>query len=177
MMTFLFGDRHRSRVQIPIFAHAFPLGNMGMSIQKDVAIPKERGMFRIHVVTMAGIDHPAIPIQQAIFRKNRKLQHHLVHLCIAVTPNADNGFLDAVEKGNHLFGVIFPRQIIAGTMIEDIPQQQKPVRLFLVEQIYQLTSVVHRTVNIGSNHEFHLFHPFPKKQNRLPIHSTGRRSF
>ena len=72
----------------------------------------------------------SVQFQQTIFRQYRKLQHHLIHFGIAVSANAEQPICQRVQLCNDGFGGIPLRQIIARSVIQNIPQQEQPIRVF-----------------------------------------------
>ena len=60
-----------------------------------------------------------------------------------------------IQHGNYLFGGIALRQVVAGAVVQNIPQQQQLVRLLALHGGKQLPAVKSRTVQVGCNHQFH----------------------
>ena len=104
---------------------------------------------------MRGVEDHAVGLQEGVVGHNGELQHHLVHLAVAVSPHRHNPILDAVEHVIGLGAVVLLRQSVPGAMVEQIPQQQHLIRLFRLNPGHQLGTVVGGAVDIGSNQQFH----------------------
>ena len=62
-----------------------------------------------------GGKHQPLPcLQEAVVPQHREAQHHLVHLRLAVAPDAEHPAVQAVEQGRHLLGVVLGGQGVAG---------------------------------------------------------------
>ena len=129
---------------------------MGMAAQQHIPGPQGRQAVRAVLVAMGGIDQTISQIQQGVLRQHREFQHHLVHLRVAVAPHAQELVPAAVEHGRHLLGIILPGQIIAGAVVEDIPQQHQTVRSLLPKCLQQLFAVIRRAVHVRRDHPFHM---------------------
>lgn len=100
-------------------------------------------------------DHMPLLIQDAVVGKDREIKDHLVDVRIAVAAHAENVFFHSVEKVDDFFGSISFREVVAGTVIEDIPQKQQFIRLFFLVLFQQLSKIESASVDVGCNHYFH----------------------
>ena len=100
-------------------------------------------------------DHARPLGQQPILRQHRKLQHHLIHLRITVSPKAEKPIPPGIQQGDHLLGSVLPGQIVPGAVVENVPQQQEPVRLLPVHGLQQEAGIVGRPVQVRGNHQLH----------------------
>ena len=88
--------------------------------------------------------------------KHRKIQYHLVNLCFAVTPYTQDFFSMGVEHGCDRLRRISARQVIARAVVKQISKQYKPVRLFICKGRKQFFTIIGASMDIGSDHQFHL---------------------
>ena len=99
-------------------------------------------------VAVGGVDGAAVQAQQAVFCHDGEVQHHLVHLRVAVAPDAQQCFLHAVQQGRHRLGVVALRQIVPGPVVQQVPQQQNSVRPGRLGGLEQLPAVVRGPVEV-----------------------------
>ena len=128
---------------------------MSVAVQQNIPLGKRRRAGRVVMVAVGGKHCAGTGIQQGIVGQNREVQHHLVHLGIAVAAHAQQPLPQGIQHGNYLFGGIALRQVVAGTVVQNIPQQQQLVRLLALHGGKQLPAVKSRTVQVGCNHQFH----------------------
>ena len=92
-------------------------------------------------------------VQQAILRQDGKIQHHLVHLAVAVATDAEQVVFLFVEQADYLLGVVVLGQRISGAVVEKVSQQQQPVRLLPLESVQQRLAAGGVAVDIRGNHQ------------------------
>ena len=128
--------------------------HMCVSAQKDFTFGK--GQRRILAVMMAvrGIYRLTAVGQHKIVRQDRKIQYHLVHLCITVSPDADVIFL-FIQHGKDSLRAVFLRKIVSWAVIKKISQKNRLIRLFPALSLQQHPAVFRGSVNIRRNHPFH----------------------
>ena len=69
------------------------------------------------VMAVSGENETPRGFQQAVFRQYREIQHHLIHLGLAVSPNTENAVLYGIQQGDHLLGGIALRQVVPGAVV------------------------------------------------------------
>ncbi len=77
---------------------------------------------------------PARPVrqfQETIIRQNREVKHHLIHLCITVSPDTEQIILHQIQHADHFLRRITFRQVVPRSVVEDIPQQGADIALSL----------------------------------------------
>ena len=114
------------------------------------------------MVAVDGVECPAAPGEDGILRQNGEVQHHLIHLSVTVSPDAQQMLPAAVEQLDDLLGGIALRQVVPGTVVQKISQQQKPLPALLLEALQQQLAVPGGAVEVGGDHQlFHLVFSFP----------------
>ena len=63
---------------------------MGVSVNQDVALLHGRQMILVIDMSMGRVERLSLDGEKGIVRQDGELQHHLVHLRIAVAPNRVN---------------------------------------------------------------------------------------
>ena len=94
---------------------------------------------------------PARPVrqfQETVIRQDREVKHHLIHLCITVSPDTEQIILHRIQHGDHFLRRIAFRQVVPRSVIENIPQQEQTVRPFSLICIQHLPAVQGRPVYI-----------------------------
>ena len=134
---------------------------MCMAMQENIAGAERRQVRGVVDVAVRGVDQPVSNREDAVIGQNREVQHHLVNLRVAVAADAEEPVSPFVEHGQHLFGGIFVRQIVARAVVENVAQQQKPAGPFPVKRGKQLTAVPRRAVDIRCDHKLHKTPPQP----------------
>ena len=127
-----------------------------MAVQQDIALLEHGQLVLIEEMAVRGEDHAAARIEKRIVGQHGELEHHLIHVAVAVAAHAHQLVLDGVEHFRHRFGVVFLGQVVARAVIEQIAQQQQFVGLFAGAGVQQCAAVFRRAVQIGSNHDFHV---------------------
>ena len=125
-----------------------------MAVEQDVSRLQRRQAVRVENMAVGGVDAETVNAQQGVVRHQGKIQHHLVHFRVAVSPDAQDVILPRVQHGNDLLGGIAVGQIVARTVIQNVSQQEKPVRLLPVISFQQFAAVQGGTVDIRSNQQF-----------------------
>ena len=103
-----------------------------MSVQQNVPAMQWRQVLFIIRMAVGGINQRITVCNGAVICHNGKLEYHLVDFGIAVAPDTENMLFFCVEQFNHLFWIIFFRQIIARTVVLKITKEQQTVGLFPV---------------------------------------------
>ena len=132
-----------------------------MPAQKDISRFHGRRIL-LPVVVPVGHKDGLIPEEQhAVFRKDREIQHHLIHLRITVPADTDIFVPAGIQHRDDLLRVVLCRKIVPRAVIEKIPEKDDPVRTFLLNAGKELSAVMRRAVDIRSNQYFlHIFSPF-----------------
>ena len=124
-------DRAGIEVQETTFrSERLPRGDMCMSMQQDITRHERGRIIRIVNMTVRCVQQPFPNRQYGIVRQHGEGQHHLIHFGIAVSANAEQPICQRVQLCNDGFGGIPLRQIIARSVIQNIPQQEQPIRVF-----------------------------------------------
>ena len=128
---------------------------MCMAVQENIAGAERRQVRGVVDVAVRGVDQPVSNREDAVIGQNREVQHHLVNLRVAVAADAEEPVSPFVEHGQHLFGGIFVRQIVARAVVENVTQKQESGCSFPVKRGKQVTAIACRAVDIRCDHEFH----------------------
>ena len=104
---------------------------------------------------VGGVDELFARREDAVIRQHRKVQHHLIHLGIAVASDTAKPVLQAVQLRDDLFGRIVPGQVVPRAVIEQIPQQEQPPGPLPLESLHHPFTIVRRPVQVGCDHPFH----------------------
>ena len=65
-------------------------------MNKDIAFLHGRKMVLVKHMSMGGIKGFALDHKQSVIRHDGEIKHHLVHLCITVSPNRINFILHGI---------------------------------------------------------------------------------
>ena len=85
-----FGNGYRAGVNVSVpLAKGLPGGDVGMAVEENIPGLQGWQELQVEIMAMGGVNQPAPHRQNAIVRQNGKLQPHLVHFRIAVTPNTE----------------------------------------------------------------------------------------
>ena len=114
-----------------------------------------REAVEVEEVTVGHECRRAVKIKDRIIRADRELKHHLIHLCIAVTADAEQIVLVGIEQRGDTLGIILIRKIISRTMIEKIAKENESVRAFQLVLAQNGFHGATGTVDIGSKKKFH----------------------
>ena len=98
-------------------------GNMGMSLKEDISIFLKGKALCVIDMAVGKENSMLSPLQDGIVRHDRKVQYHLIHLCLAVSPNRKDFFLYWISEGYNLLGGIVSWQRISGSMVQNISQK------------------------------------------------------
>ena len=104
------------------------LGTWVWPFKRISPLLKRRQVFLAEQVPMRRIKGALSNGKKSIICKDRELQHHLVHLRIAVSPHAENFLFMRIEHRENLFWRIFFGQIVSRAMIENIPKKKQALR-------------------------------------------------
>ena len=63
--------------------------------------------------------------KHTVIRQNRKLKHHLVHLCLAVSSYCINLIFFVIQHGNDFFWSILLWKVISRSVIKQISEKHK----------------------------------------------------
>ena len=154
------GNGHAAGVQDEGVALTLGVLHMDVAEGESAARGQWGQVVRVEEMAVGGKEGAAVLQHQGgVVRHDGELQHHLVHLGVAVAPHGDDLVLQAVEHGDDLFGGVALGQVVAGAVIEQVAQQQNFVRLFGVDARQQFFTVVGRPVQVGGDEQFHSFSP------------------
>ena len=107
-------------------------------------------------LTIPAAGFPGVQCQYAVVRQYREFQDHLIHLGVAVPTDAEYLRLPLVEHGDDFLRRVALRQIVPGTVIEYVPQEQQPVCVLSVKSVQHPAAVMRRAVYIRCYHYFHI---------------------
>ncbi len=141
------GDRTWVQIQVVVPA-GLPCRDMCVAVKEDVSGLQGRKGILMEVMAMGGVDHPVPNIEDSVIRQNGKLKDHLVHFCVAVPPDAENGGFSFIQQCQDFFGGVVFRQVISGAVVENVPQEDQSVRLFPVPGFEHFLTVIAGTMDI-----------------------------
>ena len=98
---------------------------------------------------IGGIKAQVIEIKQGIIRHAGEIQHHLVHLCLTVAPDAQYAVPQRIEHGYDLLGSIVLWQVVPGSMIKYVAQKYESLCAALLIGLKQLLTIIRRSVYVG----------------------------
>ena len=152
----LLRQAHRTGVQVEAaLPEGLPRRDVGVPVQQDVAGGQRRRGLGVVDMAVGSVHQPSAHRQHGIVCQHREFQHHLVHLGVTVAAHAEQAVLHAVEQRHDLLGRIALRQVVAGAVVEQVPQQQQPVGLFPFKRLLHLAGIEIRPVQVGRDHPFH----------------------
>ena len=131
-----------------------------MTVDEQVALLVRRQIVQIKEMSMRDERGAPVQIKERVIRHNRELENHLIDLGVAVAADTEQLVPYAVEKRNNALRVIFIRQIVARTVVEQVAQQDKTLGFFLLILTQNGFAGTAGTVDIGSKHQFHMKHTF-----------------
>ena len=103
------GDAHRAGVQVKVpLSKVRPCGHMGVAVEQNVPRGKGRQMVQVEHMAVGDVDQPLPHRQHGVICQHREIEHHLVHLGIAVAAHTQQLGRKAVQQRNHLFGGVIP---------------------------------------------------------------------
>ena len=84
-------------------------------------------------------------------------EHHLVNLGIAVSPHCHKvaAIREAVQQGDDALRVVFAREVVTRTMVEQVAEQHDPVGLLRLDGADQPLCPVRGTMDIGCDKNLH----------------------
>ena len=103
--------------------------NMGVTEEKHTALGQGREVLGIVMMAMGQIQGKTIGEDHGAVSQAGEGQNHLIHLRLAVAPDSQDDLPVLRKHRDHRFGGIIPGQIVPGTVIEQIAQQEQSVRL------------------------------------------------
>ena len=139
---------------------------MGVAAQQQIPRPEGRQVVQVPHVAVGEVGQPVLQQEDAVVGQDGKLQHHLVHLAVAVAPDAEQVVGQGVEQGDDLLGGIVPGQVVAGAVVEQVSQQNQPGGPLPLEGPEEFLTVVSGAVEVRRDHPFHGFFPFRKPPGR-----------
>ena len=98
-------------------------------------------------------------LQGAVGALYGEVEHHLVHLAVAVSSYAKGRGLNGVKHFGNCLSVVFSRQIVAGTVVEQVAQKNNSIRLFFRYALCKRLAAARRAVYIRCYQKFHLLVP------------------
>ena len=129
-----------------------PRRNVRVPVKQDISRHQHGRCFGVEMMTVCNKNDPVSGSQETVFSHDRKFKHHLVYLAVTVPPDTENSLPERIEHSNDLLRSIFFRKIIAGTVVQKIPQQQQAACLFPVQRFQHPSAVKRGTVYIRGNH-------------------------
>ena len=126
-----------------------------MAVQQDIPRSQRRQVFQVVHMAVSGIDQTPAHRQHGVIGQDGEIQHHLVHLGVAVASHAEQLLLQAVQKRDDLFGRVALRQVVAGAVVQKVAQQQQAVSPFPLEGFDHLAAVKRRPMQVRRDHPFH----------------------
>ena len=154
--TVFLGNGYGTGIEIEVSALVAACGNVGMSVDEDVAVAKlGRGVFP-EVMTVGQIDTAAVKVQDRIICEDREAQYHLIDFGITVAAHAKQLFGYIIEKCDDFLGRITFGQVVARTVVEQVAEQDECFRFLACKCVEHLSAVVRGAVDVGCKHEFHM---------------------
>ena len=152
----LLRQAHRAGVQVEAaLPKGLPRRDVGVPVQQNVAGGQRRRGLGVVDMAVGSVHQPSAHRKHGIVCQHREFQHHLVHLGVTVAAHAEQAVLHTVEQRHDLLGRIALRQVVAGAVVEQVPQQQQPVGLFPFKRLLHLAGIEIRPVQVGRDHPFH----------------------
>jgi hypothetical protein len=111
---------------------------MGMPRKKDTPFGKRRKIPLVKNMPVGSKKSAPLINYNAIVPHAGKVQQHLVYLGITIPPNGDNPVCIAIQQIRHSLRVMSFRQGIPGTVVENIPQQNKVIGVECIEPLHRL---------------------------------------
>ena len=158
MNAVAFWKRHASGVQEEISAPVRRSTHVGMAVDEYVARVEIGQIFLVEQMPVSDEHHASFQKQSHVIRHDGRLQHHLVHLSVAIAAHSQHLCFQAVQNGRHFFGIVLPGQVVAGAVVQQVAQQDSLVGRLVPNQILQLFRVIGGAVEIACKQQFHWYH-------------------
>src|SRR5699024_12470137 len=96
-----------------------------MSVDQNISLLDGRKILFIIDMSMSCVKSSPLQFQNTIICQNREIQNHLIHFRLTVSTHSIDLRLSHIEHGAHFLWRILSGQIISGTVIENISQQNQ----------------------------------------------------
>ena len=93
--------------------------------------------------------------QHVVVRHAGEVQHHLVDLRLAVAAHADDAVRDSVKHRDDLLRGVVRREVVAGTVVQEVAQKDDAVRLLGIDGVHEARAPLGRAMDVGRNQELH----------------------
>ena len=114
------GQAYRAGVQVKApLPEVCPCGHMGVTVEQNIPRGKGRQMVQVEHMAVGNVDQPLPHRQHGVVCQYREIEHHLVHLGVAVAAHTQQPGRKAVQQRNHLFGGVIPGQVVAAVFVND----------------------------------------------------------
>ena len=101
-----------------------------MAVQQDVSGLKRRQVGCIVFMTVCSKEQMAAHRKQGVCCHDGEVQDHLIDFAVTVAAYTGDLLFVCIELRKHVFGQIFFGQVIAGTVVENVAQQDEPAGIF-----------------------------------------------
>ena len=129
--------------------------HMGVSVEEHRTLGHGGQMGLVPQMAVGDVEGHAVGLHQGVVCQNGEVQHHLVHLAVAVATDGGYPLLETVEHGAGLGTVVLLRQRVPGAVVEEVSQEQNPVRRFPLQCSHQLGAEMGGPVDIRGDQQFH----------------------
>ena len=99
-------------------------------------------------MAVGDVDQPLPHRQHSVICQHREIEHHLVHLGVAVAAHAQQLGRKAVQQGDDLLGGVVPGQVVAGAVVEQVSQKEQAVGLLPFKGLLQLLRIIIGAVQV-----------------------------
>ena len=107
---------------------------MAMSTDEDV-VGTDRQLLLVVEMAVGQKESATTIDEQQIVGHHRKLEQHLIDLCVAVATQGDDLTGSGVEVGDDALGVNALRDAVARTIVEDIAEDAEHIAMILVIEL------------------------------------------
>ena len=130
-------------------------GNMGVSMEQDIAGLERRQVLLVEDMTVGGEDALPAHRQEKVICHDREGENHLVDLGLAVAADTVDLIPVFVQEGDDLLRGIFVRQVVARAVVEKVPEKKHAVSLLTVIGGEHPAAVKGGSMDIRCNEPFH----------------------
>ncbi len=155
-----FRNRYRTRIQKKNAVFYAAVRNVRVSVQKDISAFECLNRSRSENMPVCREYRSVSENYRRKVGGNRKIEHHLVNLRIAVAPYRRNAVGKTVQNRYYFFGAVSVGQIVPRPVIKQIAEQNKTVCALFLKCSCKHLAVFCRAVYVRGYKIFHIAFSF-----------------
>lgn len=155
MGRIFFRDRDRTRVEEDIASTVCGDGDMGMSMEQDIAFCEFWEILLVVDMSVCGEHGAVAENEHSRVSTDGEVENHSIDLTVAVSTDADDLIGDRIELGDDRAWIVVTWQVVSRAVIENVTKEQELICFLGRKGVEHKLTVVCRAVNIGCDHNFH----------------------